>query len=169
MANKALFLDRDGTINEDLGFVHRIEDFRFIDGIFELCRRAEKNGFLIIVITNQSGIERGYFTDDDFQQLTSWMKEQFKDHGITITDVFYCPLLSGEDRKPHAGMFEKAKQKYNIDMAASMSLGDKERDIEAGINAGVGTNILLSNESKADIVIKSLKNLASYRLSDEEM
>ncbi len=172
MVNKALFLDRDGTINEDLGFVHRIEDFRFIDGIFDLCRWAEDNGYLIIVITNQSGIERGYYTDDEFLCLTSWMKDQFKDHGITITEVFYCPSLSGRDRKPDIGMFEKACLKYDIDMGASLSLGDKERDIEAGIRAGVGTNILFSsesNETKADKVIKNIKEMAVYCLSKKEI
>lgn len=139
---KALFLDRDGTINVDYGYVYQPERFEFIKGIFELCRMAQKLGYLIIVITNQSGIARGYYTNDDFQKVNQYMIEKFANKGIKITDVFYCPDLTGKRRKPECGMFIEAQQKYNIDMANSVSLGDKERDVEAGIKAGVKHNFL---------------------------
>lgn len=142
---KALFLDRDGTINIDYGYVFQKEKFTFIDGIFDLCRKAQEKGYLIIVITNQSGIARGYFTEADFAELNSWMIEQFSQHGIHIMDVFYCPELNGERRKPNAGMFFEARDKYRIDMAQSVSVGDKPRDVEAGKNAGVGRNFLFEN------------------------
>lgn len=145
MVNKALFLDRDGTINVDYGYVYQPEKFDFIDGIFDLCRRAQEKGYLIIVITNQSGIARGYYTVSDYEKCTHYMIDKFKEQGIKITDVFYCPDLSGEDRKPNAGLFLKAQQKYDIDMSESVSLGDKERDIEAGKKAGVGRNFLFNN------------------------
>ncbi len=144
MAVKALFLDRDGVVNEDTGYVFEEEKFRFIDGIFELCRAALNKGYLIIIVTNQSGIERGYFSEDDFRSLTGWMLERFQLAGVHITDVLFCPSLSGPDRKPNPGMFLTAKSRYGIDMSASVSLGDKERDVQAGRTAGVGTNILLS-------------------------
>lgn len=142
MWHKALFLDRDGTINVDYGYVYQIEKFEFINGIFELCQKAQEKGYLIIIITNQSGIARNYYKDDDFHILNKFMIDEFASKGIKITDVFYCPDLEGERRKPNCGMFIEAKEKYNIDMKASISLGDKERDIEAAQKAGVGKNFL---------------------------
>lgn len=144
---KALFLDRDGTINIDYGYVFQPEKFEFINGIFELCRKAQEKGYLIIVITNQSGIARGYFSEQDFAELNSYMLAEFIKHGIKITDVFYCPELSGNDRKPNCGMFIKARDKYGIDMAQSVSVGDKERDIEAAQKAGCGKNFLFTGDN----------------------
>ena len=140
MSGKALFLDRDGTINVDYGYVHEWSKFVFIDGIFDFCRQAQAKGYQIFIITNQSGIERGYFTETDFAALTKLMKERFASEGVTISDVFHCPTLSGPNRKPEPGLFITAKEKYNIDMSASVNVGDSERDIEAGRRAGVGKN-----------------------------
>ncbi len=141
---KALFLDRDGTINVDHGYVHTREAFEFIDGVFDFCRVAQEKGYLIIVITNQSGIARGYYTEEDYRALTDWMITEFARNGVTIADVFHSPVLSGPDRKPEPGLFLKARDKWNIDMAASVSLGDKPRDVEAGERAGVGRNWLFT-------------------------
>ena len=142
--NKALFLDRDGTINIDTGYVHDPEKFIFIDGIFDFCREALANGFIIIIITNQSGIERGYFTEEDYQCTTKYMLDQFTINGITITDVLHCPYLTSPNRKPAPGLFLKAKEKYDINMSASINIGDKERDLQAGRMAGVGRNVLFT-------------------------
>jgi len=149
---KALFLDRDGTINVDYGYVYQPEKFELIGGIIELCRKAQEKGYLIIVITNQSGIARGYYTDADFQKLNQYMMDVFSVKGVTITDVFYCPELSGPRRKPECGMFLEAQQKYEIDMSASVSIGDKERDIEAGKRAGVGKNLLFDGANLEKLI-----------------
>ncbi len=146
--NKALFLDRDGTINIDTGYVHKAEDFFLIDGILDLCQKAQEKGYKIIVITNQSGIARGYFSEKEYKKLTDYMCQKFEKNGIVITDVFHCPDLSGPDRKPNPGLFLKAKEKYNLDMEQSVSVGDKERDIQAGIAAGVGRNFLFNDKKE---------------------
>lgn len=142
MPPKALFLDRDGTINIDHGYVYRQEDFEFIPGIFELCARAQELGYLIIVITNQSGIARGYYTEADYANITAYMVAQFAERGIRIADVLHCPELSGPNRKPAPGLFLQAQQRHGLDMAASVSVGDKPRDVEAAAQAGCGSNFL---------------------------
>lgn len=156
--NKALFLDRDGVINIEKNYVHKIEDFEFVDGIFELTKYYQDKGFLIIVITNQAGIGRGYYTEEDFHILNNWMIEQFKKNGVTITEVYYCPYHPvhgmGEykkdsyDRKPNPGMILKAREKYNIDLGESLLIGDKESDIQAGKNAGIVKNFLIRTTDK---------------------
>ena len=149
---KALFLDRDGTINTDHGYVHRVEDFEFISGIFDLCARAQELGYLLIIITNQSGIARGYYTEADYERLTAHMLREFAARGIRITAVLHCPELESENRKPNPGLFLQAQRKYGLDMAASISLGDKPRDVEAGMRAGCGKNFLFQHNNFNPII-----------------
>lgn len=164
---KALFLDRDGVINVEKNYLHKIEDFELLDGIIEVCRTYQEQGYLIIIVTNQSGIARGYYTEDDFAILSRWMIGHFKELGITINRIYHCPHHESIDgqcdcRKPEPGMFLRAKGEYDLDMASSVMIGDNERDIEAALKAGVGHNILLSHEvtsSKADKIIHSLREL----------
>lgn len=158
MENKALFLDRDGTINIDYGYVYQADKFVFIEGIFDLCQKAQEKGYLIIVITNQSGIARGYYTENDFEIVTKHMISEFAKNGIKITDVFHCPFLDGEDRKPNPGMFLKAQKKYNINMSKSLSLGDKDRDFEAAQKAGVKNNFLFDGKNYKEIEEYLIKN-----------
>ena len=146
---KALFLDRDGTINIDYGYVYEPEKFVFTDGLFDFCRKAQDAGYAIVVITNQSGIVRGYYTEDDYRRLTDWMCGEFQKRGVRILDVLHCPLLDGPDRKPEPGLFIKARDRHGIDMSASVSIGDKPRDVEAGRRAGVGTNLLYEGDWSA--------------------
>lgn len=140
---KALFLDRDGTINVDYGYVHEWSKFEFVEGVMEFCRRAQDRGYSIIVATNQSGIARGMFTECEYRSLTRRMKREFARNGVKITAVYHCPDLEGPDRKPAPGLFLKAQRRYGIDMKRSVSVGDKPRDVEAGKAAGVGRNVLL--------------------------
>ena len=167
MSKKALFLDRDGVINIEKNYLFKIEDFEFIDDIFEVCSYFKNKGFDIFVVTNQSGIVRGYYTEDDFLILTSWMKKKFKESGIDIKKVYFCPhhpSISGECecRKPKAGMLLEAKKEFNIDLTKSIIIGDKESDIEAGINASLEKTYLYSSEastSKATKIISNLREL----------
>lgn len=140
---KALFLDRDGTINVDHGYVHEWSKFEFVEGIIDFCRRAQDHGYSIVVVTNQSGIVRGMFTEREYRSLTRRMKCEFARYGVKITAVYHCPDLEGPNRKPAPGLFLKAQRRYGIDMKNSVSVGDKPRDVEAGKAAGVGRNILL--------------------------
>lgn len=140
---KILFLDRDGVINVDFGYVHTIQDFVFADNIFEICRKFSSFGYEIIVITNQSGIARGIFTENDFKVLTEYMVKTFKENGIEILDVFHCPDLESEDRKPNPGMFLKAISKYDVDILKSINVGDSQRDLEAGFRAGIMNNVFI--------------------------
>lgn len=165
--NKALFLDRDGVVNVEKNYLHKIEDFELMEGILDVCRKYQEQGYLIIIVTNQSGISRGYYTEEDFAHLSRWMVEHFKDSGITITRIYHCPHHESIDgvcecRKPEPGMFLEARKEYDLDMEHSVMIGDNERDIEAAIRAGVGMNILLSTEadrSKANTIIQSLREL----------
>jgi len=148
--NKALFLDRDGVVNIDKGYVHKIEDFEFIDGIFELCQYYQNKGYMIIIITNQAGIARGYYTEEDFFRLSEWMKKEFEKRNVKITDIFYCPHhpdFTGECecRKPNPGMILEAAQKYNINLSESILIGDKITDIEAGDKANLSKIYLIQN------------------------
>jgi D-glycero-D-manno-heptose 1,7-bisphosphate phosphatase len=153
--NKALFLDRDGVINVEKNYVYRIEDFEFIDGIFELCVKAQALGFKLVVITNQAGIARGYYAEADYERLTAWMVDRFAARGVRIDRVYYCPYhptagIGGYrresfDRKPHPGMILRAKEELNLDLSRSVLIGDKDTDMEAGRAAGVKYNLRLAH------------------------
>jgi len=139
---KALFLDRDGVVNKEKNYLYKVEDFEFIDGVFETCRHFQDKGYLIIIITNQAGIARGKYTEQDFNVLTKWMEDEFKKEGLEISKTYYCPHhpdFSGECecRKPQPGMLLQAKKDFSIDMKNSILVGDKNSDIEAGINAHI--------------------------------
>ena len=138
MGNKAVFLDRDGTINADKNYLYRIEDFEFLPGAVDAMKMLQDSGFLLIIITNQSGIARGFFTEEDYFTLTEWMLERLKESGVNIAGVYYCPHLPDAKiesyrkicscRKPDTGLFEKAARDFDIDMSASFAVGDKLRD-----------------------------------------
>lgn len=144
--NKILFLDRDGVINVDSGHVYKIEDFVFMDGIFDLCKLYMSKGYIIIIVTNQAGIAKGLYTEEDLDILHNYMLEKFEEKGITITDIFYCPHHPDEDcacRKPKPGLFYKAFERYECDLRKSIMIGDKMSDLIAANNAGIKNLIFL--------------------------
>jgi len=164
MIKKGLFLDRDGVINIDHGYVFRIEDFKFVDGIFEFTQAAIAKGYSIFVVTNQAGIGRGYYGISDFEFLTDWMCKKFDDQGVLISEVFFSPyhpihgkgIYKKDDmsRKPNPGMIQQAASKFNIDLSQSVLIGDKKSDIQAGHNAGIRTNIFLNANNSKFILAK---------------
>jgi len=149
MKTKALFLDRDGIVNVDHGYVYRTDDFEFVEGIFDLVRLFANVGYLIFVVTNQSGIGRGYYREEDFQKLTEWMKEQFGLQGLHIEEVQHCPHAPEDNchcRKPETGMIEEVLKTYSIDLPRSWMVGDKQSDIDLAKNAGIGHSIAIGSK-----------------------
>ena len=157
-AKPAIFLDRDGVINKDNGYVSQRDDFEFIEGTIEACIEFQKKGYLLVVITNQSGIARGLFSEDQFNTLTEWMDWSMADRGVDLDGIYYCPHHSEEGqgeykidcecRKPKPGMLMNAIEDLNIDVEASILIGDKVSDLQAGIAAGVKTNYLVRSGKK---------------------
>jgi D-glycero-D-manno-heptose 1,7-bisphosphate phosphatase len=169
MMAKALFLDRDGIINVEKEYLYKIEDFEFIDGIIDLVKYYYDKEYKIFVVTNQSGIARKYYSNDDFLLLSSWMMQEFSKHDILISKVYHCPhhpSISGKCscRKPNPGMLLEASIEFDIDMKQSLMIGDKERDIEAALNAGIIQTYLFDEngivkKSKATKIVSKLESI----------
>lgn len=173
MSNKALFLDRDGVINIDHGYVYKINDFDFVSGIFVLSRKAIQKGYKIFVVTNQAGIARGFYSLKDFNNLTDWMCERFIQEQCEISKVYFSPYHPIEgigkyrktdfSRKPNPGMIFSAQKEFDINLKLSILIGDKESDIEAGRRAGVGTNLrFMQSSSPTKDVISRLDQAIDY-------
>jgi D-glycero-D-manno-heptose 1,7-bisphosphate phosphatase len=170
MSTAALFLDRDGVINVDHGYVHRPEQFEFVPGVFDTARAAVRLGYALVVATNQAGIARGYYTVAQFEALTAWMRERFAAEGAPIAAVYFCPyhveglppwqVADHPDRKPNPGMLLRAIRELSLDPARSLLLGDKESDITAARRAGLRAAALLAPgeppaHTAADVVVRS--------------
>ena len=157
---KTFFLDRDGTINEEIGFLHEVEKVKILEGVAEGIKRAREKGYLIIVISNQSGIGRGYFREEDVKKVNERINEILSKEGAEVDAFYYCPHSPEENcscRKPKPGLFLKAIKDWDIDIFSSINVGDSLRDIEAGIRAGVKKNFLvLTGKGKEQVgLIKS--------------
>lgn len=149
---KAVFFDRDGVINKDLGYVHKQENFIFSEGIFDALRFCKDNGFLLFVVTNQSGIGKGYYTLEDFRAITTYMQKELKTRlGFGFDSVYFCPHTEEENcvcRKPKAGMIEQAKKDYDIKLNDCFIIGDKITDMQAGQTGGIRHKILIGKLPK---------------------
>ncbi|MBN1108925.1 MAG: HAD family hydrolase [Bacteroidales bacterium] len=146
--NKALFLDRDGVINKDKVHVYKKEDFEFNEPVLELCRKYSADGYLLIIITNQAGIAKGIYSEEDFNTLTVWMTDELKKRGITISEVYHCPHhpdITGpcSCRKPEPGMILQAIVEFDLDPGQCWLIGDKGTDLEAGRRAGIPESNLI--------------------------
>lgn len=163
--NKALFLDRDGVINDNSVFVNSAEDLKFIHGVFDFCRNAKGKGYKLIIVTNQGGIAANHITDEAHHAIQEAIYDKFDEEECPLTDYLYCPHLPPNHhglinlpnvrkdlifdcgcRKPKAGMFYNAQKKHNIDLQNSWMIGDNETDMQAGIAAGLSRdNVFLFN------------------------
>lgn len=153
MANPAIFLDRDGVINVDTGYVYLVDDFKFIDGVIDALLKLKQKGYLLVVVTNQSGIARGLFTEEQFMSLTEWMDWSLADRGVDLDGIYFCPHHPSEGsdqyrkscscRKPGPDMILDAVKHLDIDLTRSYMVGDKPSDMKAAINAGVAHKILV--------------------------
>ncbi|OOF34231.1 D-glycero-beta-D-manno-heptose 1,7-bisphosphate 7-phosphatase [Salinivibrio costicola] len=149
----AIFIDRDGVVNVDHGYVASIDNFEYIDGVFEACRALKEKGYLLVLVTNQAGIARGYYSEEDFLQLTEWMDWNFADKGVDFDGIYYCPhhaldgigeyQLDCDCRKPKPGMLLEAAEELDIDLSRSVMVGDKADDMKAAQAAGIETRFLV--------------------------
>lgn len=148
--NKAVFFDRDGVINVDLSYVYRKEDFRFYDDFFPCVMHFKKQGYKLVVVTNQSGIERGYYTIKDFLSLSSYMQDYMQERlGFCFDRIYFCPLLHDTiRRKPASGMIIQAMNDLDLDLSKSCLVGDRLTDIMAAKNAGIIKRYLLDRDKK---------------------
>ena len=159
MSGRALFLDRDGVVNVEVGYLHRIEDVQFVPGIFSLCRTAMRLGYRLVVVTNQAGIARGFYTEADFEALMTWMRSALRAEGVELDGVYHCPYhpehgvgeyrREHEDRKPGTGMLRRAAREFGISLADSVMVGDRCSDIAAANSAGLKQAFLVSGTEPA--------------------
>lgn len=167
----AVFLDRDGTINIDYNYVHEIDRFDFVEGAIKAMKKLKEMGFLLVIVTNQSGIARNKFTQAQFDVLTEWMDWSLQEQGVFLDGIFYCPhdpnIEQCDCRKPNPGMILEAAKELDIDLKHSYMVGDKDSDLMAGRNAGVGTTVFVESghaiteaaRRHADWILKSLAEL----------
>ena len=158
--NKAIFFDRDGVLNEDVGYLHEVEKFRWIDGAREAIKLCNEKNILAIVVTNQSGVARGYYTEDDVKKIHAFMQDDLKKIGAHIDAFYYCPHHPEgtvakykkfcDCRKPKPGMILKACRDFEINLRDSVLIGDSKRDLESAENAGVGKSIFFSGGNLLD-------------------
>lgn len=183
MPKYAVFLDRDGTINEDLGYVSRVEDFKLFPGVMEALKLLTRHDIQIFIITNQAGIARGYYTEEHFYRLNDHMMALFEAQGIRIEKVLFCPhhpeaVLANyrkicSCRKPGTTLFREALsgEKYSLENLAV--IGDKNSDIEAGKNLGIRTYLVETGHgnkekehTRADFIMPNLPAAVSHLVSD---
>lgn len=165
MKQKAIFLDRDGTINVEKKYLYKVEDFEFIPGVIEALKLFQSLGYILIVITNQSGIARGYYDIQEYYTINDWMIKELKKNGVDIKKTYFCPhhpnaciaeyRMKCECRKPKLGLFKKAIEEFDIDLNVSFAIGDKIRDCAICAKTNCKGYLISTNEKKN--IIESVK------------
>jgi D-glycero-D-manno-heptose 1,7-bisphosphate phosphatase len=177
MRKRALFLDRDGVVNEEVGYLHRADEVRFVNGIFALCRTAAGLGYRLIVVTNQAGIARGYYSEADFEVLMEFMRGKLRAEGVELDAVYYCPFhpehgvgryrQEHEDRKPGTGMLRRGAREFGVELSESVLVGDRCSDVGAANAAGLRQAFLMSGTEAAGcggeyVAVKSLAEVERW-------
>lgn len=180
MARAAAFLDRDGVVNRDIGYLHRWEDFEFLPGALDAMRRLHDAGYALVIVTNQSGIARGYYTEADYQALTAHLRSALAAAGCPAAGIYHCPhhpagtvapyAIECDCRKPRPGMLLQAARELGLDLPSSFMVGDKLSDLQAAHGAGVKHAYLVRSSQPiepgvtdlADGVFDSLADLVLY-------
>ena len=154
---RAVFLDRDGTINVDKGFVHDKEHWEYLDGALNGLKKISEFGYLLIIITNQSGIARGYYSEEEYLLFEKWYLDDLRKNGINIQKVYYCPHLpdavvskyavSCNCRKPKTGLFWQAQREFGLELNRCFAIGDNERDLAITLESDV-RGIMISDSTK---------------------
>ena len=165
----AVFLDRDGVLNHERDYLYKVEDFKFIDGVIDALLYLQSKNYVLFIITNQSGIGRGYYSEQDFKTLTKWMLKELMENKIEISKVCYCPHIYDDNcncRKPKTGMIDAIMNSWNIDIENSWLIGDKDSDIQCALNVGIQNTIQVKSghqfiikNSKAKYILNSLKDI----------
>ena len=163
MTKPAIFFDRDGVLNVDVGYLYKIEDFQWIDGAIEAIKYFNDKDYYVFVITNQSGVARGYYKEEDINKLHNWMNQELAKYDAHIDEFFYCPhhvkgiikdySFNCECRKPKIGMIKKALDKYDVKLESSLLIGDKDSDIECAENAGIKKILFNRNNNLLKIIL----------------
>ncbi len=158
--NKAVFLDRDGTINEDYGYLYEIEKFRFLDGVLEGLKKFQDEGYMLVIITNQSGIARGYYSENDYEKLSDWMVKELEKRDIHIKKMYYCPhhpdskiekyKKNCKCRKPELGLFYEAIKELDIDLNSSIAIGDRDRDVAICKETSIKGFVIYSEDERTE-------------------
>jgi len=166
---KAIFLDRDGTINVDVDYLHEPDQLVFIDGTIEALAMLKAQGYKLIVISNQSGIGRGYFKVQDVERLHAYMNRILYKHNAAIDAFYYCPHVEQDKctcRKPQTGLIDRAVTEWEIDLTRSYMVGDKEVDVMTAVNAGCSYGLLLSGHVVSDALQEKYKEKLYQNLWD---
>jgi D-glycero-D-manno-heptose 1,7-bisphosphate phosphatase len=159
VSQRGLFLDRDGVINREVGYLHKAEEVEFVEGIFGLCRTAQRLGYRLMVVTNQAGIAREYYSEAEFEELMVWMRAEFRREDVVIDAVYYCPFhpehgvgeykREHEDRKPGTGMLRRGAGDFGLDLSECVLVGDRCSDIGAANAAGLRQAFLMAGTEGA--------------------
>ena len=162
---KAAFIDRDGVINIDKGYTYKVEDLSIYNDVYYGLKQIQRQGFKLFIVTNQSGIARGFYTINQFKFFMDFLLKNLANNGVHIHDYFFCPHHSDgvvkefsiecNCRKPNPGLINQASDKYNIDLNSSILIGDKNSDIEAGLKANIGLNIKINRNKENQAHIKA--------------
>jgi D-glycero-D-manno-heptose 1,7-bisphosphate phosphatase len=142
------------VVNEEVGYLHRADEVRFVEGIFSLCRTAAGLGYRLIVVTNQAGIARGYYTEESYQELMAWMRGELRAEGVNLDAVYHCPFhpehgvgeyrREHEDRKPGTGMLRRGAREFGLDLSRCVTVGDRCTDVAAANAAGLRQAFLVA-------------------------